>query len=201
MNRRPSLRLARALAALVLLSLIIDLVLKRPADRHEIMWACYWASITLAVGIFIRSDRLVSAGVIFFLGLGLPVWLLGIIVDSQVEITSVLLHTVPLIAGLNYVSSMTTVPRYSALGAWLLYVVPFSLAWQLCDPRAMINLSHWSRWPLPDLVPHAWQFSLFLLATSAAAVSVVARVMNSFLLRKSALSTQTQDAPSSAHVV
>jgi hypothetical protein len=181
MDRRPR---SRVLAWMVLLSLSADLLLKSSADMQEVMWACYWASVSVTAGIFLNSDKLVSWGVVFFAGLGLPAWLLGILIYGQVEITSVLIHTIPLIAGLYYMSGMTALPKHSAVGAWLLYSAPFVLAWRFCDPDAMINLSHWARSPLPSVLPHVWQFYVALMTVSAVMVTAAASMMNYILVRR-----------------
>ncbi len=184
MDRRPLLARSRMLASIVILSLLADLLLKDSPDMQQVMGACYWASASVTVGIFLKSNMLVSWGVVFFEALGLPAWLLGVILYNQVEITSVLIHTIPLIAGLYYILGMTHLPKYSALGAWLLYVVPFGLAWRFCTPDAMINLSHWSRWPLPDVLPHAWQFYVLLMAVSAVMSAAAASLTNRVLVRR-----------------
>ncbi len=173
------------LGCTVIVLLVVDVFLKNPADRQELMWACYWASISVAAGMIFRVDVLVSAGTVFLAGLGLPTWLLGTFMDSQMEATSVLLHVIPLVAGLLYLTKVTALPKYSAAGAWLLYVVPFGLAWRFCTPDAMINLSHWTRWPVPSVLPHTWQFYVLLMSVSAVMVIVAAGMLDSLVARNS----------------
>jgi len=146
------------LGVAVLASLAADVALKSPANRGELMWACYWASSTVGLGLLINWPILVSSGVVFFAGLGLPAWAVSVFMDRHVEITSVLIHVVPLIAGLRYISRTSAIPNYCATLAWLLFAVPFGLSWKLCDPKAMINLSHWDRWPVPEVIPPGWPF-------------------------------------------
>jgi len=149
------------------------------------MWACYWASGALAMGMLIGSESLVSGAVIFFAGLGLPAWIVSILIDGQTEATSVIIHVVPLLAGLYFVSRLAVLPKHSAVLAWLLFGIPFALSWVLCDPAAMINLSHWTRWPIPQVVPHPWQFYVGLFLISVALVNSVATVLKSILERAS----------------
>jgi hypothetical protein len=176
---------SRVLGCIVLASLVADVLLKSPANRQEIMWACYWASGALAMGMLIGSENLVSGAVIFFAGLGLPAWIISILIDGQTEATSVLIHVVPLLAGLHFVSRLAVLPKHSAAFAWLLFGIPFALSWHFCDPAAMINLSHWTRWPIPQLVPHPWQFYIALLLLSVALVNSVAIALKSILERAS----------------
>jgi hypothetical protein len=184
MDQRESLVRSRILAGMLLVSLIADILLKNPIDMQEVMWACYWASVSVVAGIFFRSDMLVSWGFIFFIGLGLPAWLLGILMSRKVDITSVLIHTVPLVAALYYVKGMRELPKYSFVGAWLLYVVPFGLAWRFCNAEAMINLSHWVQRPLLSVLPRQWEFYLLLMILSAVMVMAASGVMNYILVQR-----------------
>lgn len=161
---------SRVLALLLVGSLAADVLLKDVGDMQQLMWACYWASACVVAGVFFRSDALVSWGVIFFAGLGLPAWLVGVAIYRDVQLTSVLMHTVPLLAGLYYMSGMTAMPRYSYVGAWMLYVVPFGLSWRFCSAEAMINLSHWVKRPLRHTLPNNTAFYAVLLVLSAGMV-------------------------------
>lgn len=186
---KPSLSLGRSrvLGTGVLVILVVDVFLKSPGNRQEVLWACYWASASVGIGMCLVSDVLVSAGVIFFAGLGIPGWLLGAIIDGRTEMISVLFHVVPLAVGFYYVSTMSSLPKYSAALAWLLYGVPLGLAWQFCEPALSINLSHWTRWPVPEFLPDLWQFYAMLILVTMAMVAWMARIINSMLTRRGAL--------------
>lgn len=176
---------SRVLALFLVGSLAADVLLKDVGDMQQLMWACYWASACVVAGVFLRSDALVSWGVIFFAGLGLPAWLVGVAIYREVEVTSVLMHTVPLLAGLYYMSGMTVMPRYSYAGAWLLYVVPFGLSWRFCSAEAMINLSHWVQRPLRHTLPNNTAFYSVLLLLSAGMVLAAYAAIQHVLMRRS----------------
>src|SRR5579864_2620270 len=165
---------AQLLAVGIVLALAADLSLKDYADLQQVLWSCYWASIAVAMGIFIRVDWLVSSGLVFFLGLGMPVWLLGQLAGRQVDPTSVLIHTLPPAAAALYISQKFQVTKYSAAMAWLLYAIPLALAWLLCDPRENVNLAHAVWPPVAGVLPHLWQFHAFLLGTAAMTVTLAA---------------------------
>jgi hypothetical protein len=187
MNPSLSLGRSRMLGSGVLVLLVVDVFLKSPGNRQEILWACYWASAAVGIGMCFVSDMLVSAGVIFFAGLGIPGWLLGAIIDGRIETISVLFHVLPFAGGCYYVSTMTSLPKYSAALAWLLYGIPLSLAWEFCEPGLTINLSHWTRWPVPQVVPYLWQFYSMLILLTMALVAWVARIINSILTTRGTL--------------
>lgn len=173
--------IARILAFAILLSLAADLLLKDLNNLQQAFWACYWAALLLAAGILVRSDRMVSCGVIFFSGIGIPAWVMGRLMVERVDPTSALIHILPLLAGAAWLARTTALPRFSAAGAWLIHVVPAGMAWVFCDPAEHINLAHYSWPPLSDLLPRPWEFQIFLLAASAATVTLSTLVIGCVL--------------------
>jgi len=169
------------MSSAIVLCLASDLYLKAPVDLQEVMWACYWGSLVIMFGVYFQYDILVSCGVVFFAGLGLPAWLLGLLLGNPLEPTSILIHTIPLIAGGIYVSKMKSLPRYSTLGAWLLYVIPLAVAWEFCDPEKKINLSHWIWPPAKKVLPRTWEFQALLLGTSAVTVFLAKNVIDTMI--------------------
>lgn len=181
MRRRYARAGARILAGVVCLTLLFDLLLKSSADLQQAMWACYWASGAILVGVVSGWNRPLACGAVFFAGIGLPAWLLGLLFGRPIYTTSVLIHTVPLAAGLLYLTEMRELPKYTALGSWLIYVVSFVLAWFFCSPSAMINLSHLSASLLPGFFPSFWQFYAASILLSGISVKFVTILFNRVL--------------------
>lgn len=177
---------AQATAALVIVSIAADLLLKEPFDWQQLLWSCYAASAAVALGILIRSNLLVSSGLVFFAGLGMPAWLLGRLLDNQVDPTSVLIHALPLVAGALYVSGMAALPKRSVAGAWLLHAVPLWLAALFCNPAQNINLAHATWPPLARFLPRLWEFHALLLAASAGTMTLAARGIDLILTGRAA---------------
>lgn len=184
MYRRPSHLGSRAFGLLIFLALLIDLLLKDAADLQQIMWSCYWGAIAIASGMLLVSERLVAWGTVFFAGLGLPAWLLGLAFAPRTGVTSILMHTLPLVAGLIYIRTMPALPPRSVLAAWALYAIPFLLSWTLTSPREMINLSHWRRSAMPSLPFSTWQFYLLMLPLSLFSILLASWLINRWLLRR-----------------
>lgn len=171
------------LASLIVISIALDLYWKTTVNLQQAMWACYWASLTVAIGIFFRVDLLVSSGVVFFVGLGVPAWLIGQMIGNPMGPTSLLIHTIPLLAGAFYLRRHTCLAQHAALGAWLLYVIPLFLAWNWCSPDQKINLSHWI-WPsVESIFPKSWEFQGVLLAITAITASLARTLVDSILNR------------------
>lgn len=152
------------LALLVAITISLDVYWKSPQDRQEVMWACYWASLSIVAGIALASNLLVSSGVVFFLAAGVPGWLLGLVMGRPFGPTSILIHVVPPISGCWYLYTYGQLAPLSSVGAWLLYVIPMLIAWNWCDPAYRINLVHWIWPPLAPLVHSARHFQLLMLS-------------------------------------
>lgn len=183
----PARSVAKALAVFVVLALIVDLLMQKTSDPQTGMWACYWASGVIVVGVMAGWDQPVAWGVIFFEGVGLPSWLLGVLLGKPVYVTSVLIHIIPLVAGLLYMRRFNELPRFSVLGAWLLSVVPFAVAWYVCDPSRMIDLTHLNRSMLPFILPQVWQFYTALAVVTATSTVLAGWLLDPLLrYRKSA---------------
>jgi hypothetical protein len=178
---------AQGTAVLVLLALAVDLLLKDKTNLQQVFWSCYWGALAVAVGIVMRSSRLVASGVVFFVGVGSPAWLLGRLAEEQLDPTSVLIHFLPLIAGALYITQLSRLPRYSAAGAWLLHAAPLAMARIFCDPAANINMAHASWPPLTRFLPHLWEFHVLVLATSAATVTLAAWAIDHVLASRAQL--------------
>lgn len=178
MNGRLCQAVAVVLALATLVSLAADLMLKDHADLDQVFWSCYWASVTIVLGILFQRDGLVSSGLVFFIGVGLPAWILGRLLDEGLYPTSVLIHTVPVMAAVVYLAGKGPVRRYSALGAWVLHLVPLLLARFFTDPQKNINLAH-SVWPPASwLFPHLWQFYAAMLTASTITLTITATGIN-----------------------
>ena len=177
---------ARVTAIAIVLSIAVDLLLKEPFDWQELLWSCYAGSAAVALGVLIRSNLLVSSGLVFFAGLGMPAWLLGRFVDSQLDPTSILIHALPIVAGVLYVSNMASLPRASAAGGWLLHALPLWAASLFADPALNINLAHTAWPPLARFMPQVWEFHAVILAASAITMALAAYAINQVLVGRAA---------------
>ena len=171
---------------IIVLSIVVDLLLKQPFDWQELLWSCYAGSVAVALGVFIRSNLLVSSGLVFFAALGMPAWLLGRLLDNQVDPTSILIHALTLVSGVLYISNLTSLPRASPAGAWLLHALPLWAAGVFCDPAKNINLANATWPPLARFLPQVWEFHALLLAASAITMMLAAYAMNQFLMGRAA---------------
>ena len=123
----------------------------------------------MAVGILLRAPTLVSAGFLFHLAIGLPAWSVeiiltrgtfgGIAVIGRVVATSILLHVLPIVAGLLFLGFHKITLRAVPL-AWLIQVGMVPTSRWLTPAEFNVNLSH-AVWPqMAGLFPRLWLFQL-----------------------------------------
>lgn len=158
---------AQFAACVVVVALAADLAWKDPSNLEQVVWSCYWSALTIAVGIFVHSDFMVSSAFIFFIGLGTPAWIVGRVLEHEIDPTSLLIHTVPVLAGGLYLLDSRMVPAKSAVGAWMLHALPLGCARLLCDPAENINLCARVWPPIARFIPGLWEFHAVALCLSA----------------------------------
>jgi len=170
----------RMSAFLLTAAISFDIAIKGSANLQDLMWACYWAAAVVVTGVLLDIDRLVSAGLLFFLAIGFPAWLVGIFTGRPVTASSVLFHTIPTIGGSLYFST-TPPPSYrTGMLAWMIYVLPALLSWSFCTPTRHINLVHWVWPPAAALFPTEVAFQAFLFFVTAIAPLLVTTLLKEY---------------------
>jgi hypothetical protein len=183
---------SRTLAIPVVLTLILDVASKSTANMAEVLWSCYWASALIAIGIMVDSELLVSAGFIFQAAVGGPAWTIGLIYGSDVQFPSLLLHIVPPLVGLLYVSGMAEIPKAAAaVIAWLVHPVSLfaSLLWK--DDQLNVNFSI-AVWPPVARFFPLPLFQALLVLTSLLLVIAMAGLLDRWLCSRSNFATRKQ---------
>jgi hypothetical protein len=148
------------------------------------LWSCHLASFVLAVGLLLNQRLLVSAGLLFHLGLGFPLWLVEVVatrgtfgapmITPRVLATSILVHSLPLTAGGFYVRR-GLLPASSVLLAWLFQVGMLPISRWLTPPEFNVNLAHAVWKPLANTFTNFWLFQ-FLGALAALIWLVLVRL-------------------------
>ena len=174
----------RLLAVPVVLTFILDLASKNTANMVEVLWSCYWASALIAIGLTVDSELLVAAGFIFQAAVGGPAWTLGLIYRQDMELTSALLHIVPPLAGLLYVSSSRPIPKAAPAIAWLVHPVSLfaSLLWR--NEELNVNFSS-AVWPPLAGFFRLHMFQLLLVVASLLLVLGLSKLLDGWLRSRS----------------
>lgn len=136
----------------------------------EMLWACHVASLLIGLGILARSIPIVAVGTLFHVAVGFPAYLLDIIVLRSTTVTSVLIHTLPPLAGLALMRRESPWPRWTPLAAGSLYVALIPISRWLTDPALNVNLAFrpWS--PIAGLAASPWLTWLANIAGMALAL-------------------------------
>jgi len=112
----------------------------------EMLWACHVATLSIGFGILARRTWLVAAGTLFHVAVGFPAYVLDVIAVRATTFTSVLVHTVPPVAGLAMLRHATPWPRWIPVAAGSFYIVLLPISRWLTDPALNVNLA-FTPWP------------------------------------------------------
>ena len=116
---------------------------------QEALWACHIASFLLAFGLALQWNALTRAAFIFYLGVGIPGWLLDAAVDGTTW-TSALTHLTSLTSGWlacrHMDMSKIVIAQCMTAMFVLLVVTPF-----ITDPALNVNVTTRPWLPLPFL--------------------------------------------------
>lgn len=156
MTERAQQRSKLLLAALVLGVLALHALGKLEHGLlGEMLWACHVASLLVGIGMLTRRTWLIAIGTLFHLAVGLPAYLLDLIVLRTTTFTSVLAHTVPPMAGLLALRHEAW-PRWTPLAAGSLYIVLIPISRWLTEPALNVNMAFTPWPPLAALSPSPW---------------------------------------------
>jgi hypothetical protein len=105
----------------------------------EMLWSCHLASLVIALGILANRPRWSAAGLLFHLSTGIPGYVLDALATQSTRPTSVLVHTLPAVAGW-VMARRQGLPRDSWYWAWLGLLAVMGLSYAITPPNLNINL-------------------------------------------------------------
>lgn len=169
-------------SALLVLTLILDFAWKDFKDFQEYMWACYWASLAMIVGISWSDEYVTNSAGLFFISLGTPSWLMGMLLAHRhADATSYLMHLLPMLGAYFGLRKARFLSFHTVIGAWVLFSVPFSLTAVTCDPVRNINLVRGVRLARVG-IPGSNTYDVLLLVGTLIWVWLAQRLINKFLV-------------------
>ena len=163
--------------------------LARTTSVAELLWACHVATLCLALGVLLRRRDAVATGWLFHLAIGLPAWLVEIVVtrgtfgaarvDGWLFTSSTLVHLLPIAVGAMWLrTDGYAIPPRVMLFAWLIQSALIPLSKPFTPPELNINLAH-SVWPaLSHTFSRLWIFQATACAACAGSVAIVATAIN-----------------------
>ncbi|MGH9602396.1 MAG: hypothetical protein ACRD24_08390 [Terriglobales bacterium] len=172
------------LAAAVSLALALDAWTKGPGNLSEMLWACHWASLLIGLGLLAGSRSAVSAGLLFHLTLGIPAWLLGLLLTRELYPTSVLVHSLPPAVALLYLRDLADLPPYLALRAWVLHPAALAVSARFALPELNVNMAHQAWPPLAHLFPGLASFHVAAVSLSLMMLLLMERALKRWLAER-----------------
>lgn len=152
----------------------------------EMLWACHVASFAIGLGILTRQTWLVAAGTLFHVAVGVPAYALDVLVLRTTTVTSVLVHTLPPVAGLAVLRGDAAWPRWTPLAAGSLYVVLIPISRWFTEPALNVNLAFRPWPPLAGLAASPWLTWLGNIAGMALVLPVLDRWLRRWSARHGA---------------
>lgn len=141
----------------------------------EMLWACHVASLSIGVGILTRQTWLVAVGTLFHVAVGVPAYLLDVIVLGTTTVTSAVVHTLPPLAGLMTLRRDAAWPRWTPVAAGSLYVALIPISRWLTEPALNVNLAFRPWPPLAGLSASPWPTWLGNIAGMALLLPILDR--------------------------
>jgi len=162
------------------------------AGLWHLLWSCHVATFLLGVGLAARSRLLVQAGFLFHLGIGLPAWLVQVIVTHgtfggaalvpHLLASSILVHILPLAAG--YVAlGRARFARSAWFMAMGIQVILVPVAHWLTPADLNVNLAHQPWPPMQHAIPSLWGFQALESAVCGASLLMVWAIWNRWMAR------------------
>ena len=171
--------------------------LVRTTSLAELLWSCHVANTIMLIGILLRARLPIATAWLFHLSIGLPAWLVEIVVtrgtfgaaklDPALAATSTLVHVLPIVVGAMWLRrGGFRLTRREMLLAWLIQAALIPLSRPFTPPELNINLAH-GIWPaMSHTFSRLWLFQAAACVACAASVLVVASVVNFFVLSRTA---------------
>ncbi len=136
------LRHSRRYAVLLLLALLAHTYVKwRLGTLPELLWGCNVASFCILAGLWLQSPRAVAVGFLWHVCIGDPAYLAEVIRSGHTGWSSVLVHSLPAVAGFFYLRR-TGLPRGAPYLALAMFIALVPLSHYLTPTPLNINLAH-----------------------------------------------------------
>jgi len=169
-GRTRRFRLLGILPLLFFLARVVEyaVVSKTP---EQILWCCHISNLLLAIGMFLANPFLIRVAV-FWLILGLPPWILDMVVSRLITPVSIFSH----LGG--FVLAMVAIRQVGAKqGSWFPSVVYFLILQQISrfltepTPYTNVNVAHFAYGPWKDLFASYWKY--WVVNTALAMLTLV----------------------------
>jgi hypothetical protein len=126
----------------------------------------------------------VCAGLLFHLTLGIPAWLLGLMLTAELHPTSVLVHFFPALSAALYLKGLRVLPRHLAVRAWLLHPAALLASMLYAPPDLNVNMVSEPWPPIAHLFPNLAFFHVAEVSLSLMMLLLMERAARRWLTGK-----------------
>ncbi|WP_437676999.1 hypothetical protein [Sorangium sp. So ce131] len=143
---------------------------KRGTGRMgEMLFACHVASLAAALGLLAGAAWLVGPAFVFFVGVGIPAWLIEAVATRKLALLSVGAHLAPPASAALHLARRG-VPEGSALSAWGAFVALLLVSYVATDPALNVNLAHRPSREMAYFAPTPWSARLLMAGATLGAL-------------------------------
>lgn len=126
----------------------------------EMLFGCHVIALILAFGLLFDSRRIASLSLVFYAGLGVPMWLVDVIATQTTSLQSIIGHVVPPVAAAQYVVRRG-MSGSAALWAFAIYLPLLFISYFFTDPALNVNLIHTPNTLVAYFAPGVWIARIF----------------------------------------
>jgi len=180
MNDKKNRIAAGALA--IAFFLIHAAALVRAGEHYHSIWSCHLGCLIVGIGLLVRLPWLYATG-FFWLTMGVPLWLLNVLISHEFMLTSTLSHLGGIIIAV-YGLRFLKIPRFAWVAATAGLVVLGILTRWVTPPDANVNLAFavWSGWE--DQFPSYFWYVVMLLSIAAVSFGLLEFIITKGLRKK-----------------
>lgn len=131
------------------------------------LFGCHVAAALVAIGLLAGKGAVAAPGLVFYVGVGIPSWLIEAIARREAKPLSVGAHLFPPLAATPLVVR-DGVWQGAGLSAWAGFLALQLISYWTTDPELNVNLAHRPSPELSRFVARPWPARLLLAATALA---------------------------------
>lgn len=166
----------------ILFYLIHAVALVSGREPYHLMWSCHLGCLLIGIGLLLSRPWLLSIG-FFWLTIGVPLWILNVLMNADFMLTSTFSHIGGLVIAL-YGLRFMEIPKFSWTAATA-GLVALGLVTRMVTPEhANVNLSFsvWAGWE--QTFPSYFWYVVLILSASATTFWVLESIARKVTARR-----------------
>ena len=151
-------------------------------EHYHIIWSCHLGCLIVGIGLLVRLPWLYAIG-FFWLTMGVPLWLLNVLISHEFMLTSTLSHLGGIIIAV-YGLRFLKIPRFAWVAATAGLVVLGIFTRWVTPPDANVNLAFagWAGWE--DQFSSYFWYVVMLISIAAVSFGLLEFFIRQWMLKR-----------------